>query len=97
MTDELKNFFEVALALRNECKSSGDSVADAKIDALIEVCAEVIRRGKIPSQFYIEKDLPIHTELVEKLFEKLPIEIKHTYEGTKDGAVKLYWINFCTF
>ncbi len=98
MTDALKNFFEIAFALRNECESSGDPLASLKIEALAKVCAEIVRLGEIPSQFYIEGNCPIHTQLVESLFEKLSIKIKITFEDTdytSDG--KLYWANFCTF
>lgn len=95
MNDELKNFFEVAFELRNECRASGDPLAGLKIDALAKVCADVVRGGKVPSQFYIEGDYPIHTELVEKLFEKLSIKIKRTLKNTSSTSV--YSVKFCTF
>lgn len=99
MNDELKNFFEVVFALRNQCEESGDPVASDKIDALAKVCAEVVKAGKIPPQFDIEENYPINTELVESLFSKLSIEIKDTfrYLDHRAGGKEVYCVTFCTF
>ncbi len=98
MYNSITYFFEVALALRNECEESYDSLKSAKIDALAKVCAEVIKHGDIPSQFYIEGYYPIHTELVLDLFYLLSIGIRNTYSGERYTANgKVYWVNFCTF
>lgn len=98
MNDELKNFFEVAFELRNQCEESNDPLKSAKIDALAKVCAEVVKVGKVPSQFYIEGNYPIHTELVENLLKELSIEIKTTLQDKRPtpGGTR-YWVNFCTF
>lgn len=98
MNDELKNFFEVAFELRNQCEESNDPLKSAKIDALAKVCAEAVKAGKVPSQFYIEGNYPIHTELVENLLKELSIEIKTTLQDKRPtpGGTR-YWVNFCTF
>lgn len=97
MNDELRNFFEVAFALRNTCAESDDSLKDEKIDVLVQVCSAVVRVGEIPEHFYITGCYPLHTELVKELFDTLSIKITPFRRDVHDtSSGKVFSVDFCT-
>lgn len=85
--DELMNFFDVLTTLRDEYAKSTDNFKVVKIATLAQVAVEIIKQGKIPDSFLLERNSSTDPALVvtpvEELFRRLSINVELSAQGTQ--------------
>lgn len=98
--EELMHFFDVLTTLRDEYAKSNDTFKVVKIATLAQVAVEIIKQGKIPDSFQLERNSSTDPALVvtpvEELFRRLSINVELCAQGSQVIAGRNCYMVFNT-